>query len=88
MRSLWIMALVLTGLLCGCRTDNQTGWDYGRAYNTVFENQKLDPNAGDGSPVLGMDGKVASSAYTRYGEAKPKEEDKRIVPIFDVRRGQ
>lgn len=88
MRVFGILALVLAGMLFGCRTDSQTGWDYGRAYHTVFENQKLDPNAGDGSPVLGLDGKVADAAYTRYKEAKPKEEEKRIVPIFDVRKGQ
>lgn len=88
MRMLAIMALVLAGALFGCRTDNQTGWDYGRAYHTVFENQKLDPNAGDGTPVTGLDGKVAAGAYARYTVAKPQDQEKRITPIFDVRKGQ
>jgi hypothetical protein len=88
MRVLTIMAVVLAGMLAGCQTDNQVGWDYGRAYHTVFENQKLDPGAGGDTPVVGMDGKVATAAYTRYEQAKPTEEEKKLTPILDIRKGQ
>jgi hypothetical protein len=85
MRALGIMAFVLAGLLAGCQTDSQLGWDYGRAYHAVFENQKLDPQAGDDTPVVGMDGKVAAATYTRYENAKPPSDEKPqpVVLNFD-----
>lgn len=89
LRAMAIVAAVgLVGLLAGCRTDSQPGWDYGRAFHTVFENQKLDPNAGDGRPVEGMTGPVAAAAYSRYEKAKPTEQEKKPGHILDIRSGQ
>ena len=83
-RITWLAAaVVLAGLLGGCNVDKQYNWDYGRAYHTVFENQKLDPNAGDDSPVTGMDGKVAAAAYARYETAKPRKDDKKAPRLVE-----
>lgn len=81
-RVVWILLVVSAGVLCGCRVNDQYCWDYGRAYHTVFENQKLEPTAGDDTPVMGMDGKVAASAYKRYEETKPASKDKPVPTIL------
>ena len=82
-RFLWIALAVLAGgAMAGCQVDKQYAWDYGRAYHTVFENQKLDPSAGDDTPVAGMDGAVAAAAYKRYEEAKPESRDKPAPTIL------
>ena len=88
MRALAIAMVVLAGFLAGCQTEKEIGWNYGQAYHTVFENQKLDPKAGDGTPVTGMNGTVAAAAYVRYEETKPTEAEKKVIPILDVRKGQ
>jgi len=73
----------LAAALAGCQADKQLSWDYGRAYHTVFENQKLDPHAGDDSPVVGMDGEKALSAEDRYEKAAP-DEKKQNVGAFEA----
>jgi len=78
----WITLAVAAGLLLGCRVNDQYTWDYGRSYHTVFENQKLDPAAGDDRPVTGMDGTVAAAAYKRYEEAKPESKEKPAPTIL------
>ncbi len=70
------MLLALAGLGAGCQAEKQRTWDYGRSFHTVFENQKLNPQAGDGSPVVGMDGQRAASAYERYVAKAPAEAKK------------
>ena len=74
----WIMAAAVgLGLLAGCNVDKQYNWDYGRAYHTVFENQKLNPAAGDDRPVTGENAAVALAAQKRYEEAKPPADEKK-----------
>ena len=64
----------LVGSLAGCQTtDKEMNWDYGKAYHTVFENQKLDPGAGNDIPIASMDGTRAASAYERLEKAAPEE---------------
>jgi len=80
---LWILGVVLAGFLAGCQVDKQPpGWDYGQAYHTVFNNQKIDPNAGDDNPVVGMPGVKAGMAYDRYEQAAPPKEDQPIRSIM------
>lgn len=80
----WIAAAAVTcGLLTGCNVDKQYNWDYGRAYHTVFENQKLNPAAGDDTPVTGLNGTVAVAAQTRYEEAKPAAEEKKSPVLVE-----
>ncbi len=61
-------ALFLLPLLAGCGGKDETrGWEMGEAYHTVFENQKLNPDAEpDGGMVEGLDGEKAKAAYIRY----------------------
>lgn len=75
----WTLALALAtmALATGCQADKSMSWDYGKAYHTVFESQKFDPQAGDDSPVVGMDGAKAGLAYDRYEKAEPPKEEKR-----------
>ena len=75
MRSMFfLIAAALAATLAGCQAEKESvGWDYGKAYHTVFENQKLDPAAGDDSPVVGMDGPRAVLAYDRVEKAAPDE---------------
>jgi hypothetical protein len=75
-RVFWLSVLALAGLLAGCQAEKDTTWDYGRSFHAVFENQKLDPCAGDGSPVAGMPGEKAALAYDRYEKAEPPKEEK------------
>ncbi len=69
-----LAALLATGLLAGCQAAKEPGWDYGRSFHAVFENQKLDPAAGDGSPVAGMSGEKAALANDRYEKAEPPKD--------------
>jgi len=67
---------LFTGLLAGCQTqttDKSLVWDYGRSYHTMFEAQKVDPSAGDDTPITSMDGVRAASAYERLEKAAPPE---------------
>jgi len=74
MAALAVLAGALVGSLAGCQTtDKEMTWDYGKAYHTVFENQKLDPNAGDDTPIASMDGTRAAAAYERLEKAAPEE---------------
>ena len=80
----WIMAAAVgLGLLAGCNVDKQYNWDYGRAYHTVFENQKLNPDAGDDTPVAGINGRAAVAAQKRYEEAKPPVEEKKAPVLVE-----
>jgi hypothetical protein len=75
----WILAAALAATLSGCQSDKQAlSWDYGKAYHTVFENQKIDPAAGDGSPVLGLDGTRAAAAYDRLEQTAPDEKKQHV----------
>lgn len=68
------LGLILAGFLAGCQTtDKSMSWDYGRAYHTVFESQKIDPNAGDDTPIASLDGVRTASAYERLEKAAPPE---------------
>ena len=89
-RWMWTMGIVMAALMAGCQADKQLSWDYGRAYHTVFENQKLDPKAGDDSPVEGLSGVKAASAYDRYEKAEPKKdnEDRKISTIMGFSQGK
>jgi len=70
----FLLAAALAATLAGCQAEKEPlSWDYGKAYHTVFENQKIDPAAGDDSPVLGMDGTRAALAYERMEKAAPDE---------------
>ncbi len=76
MKRLTFAALaVTTALLVGCEADKQMNWDYGKAYHTVFENQKLNPNAGDDTPVVGMDGSRAALMYERHEKTAPEKKE-------------
>jgi len=69
-----VLAATLGGGLAGCQTtDKEMNWDYGKAYHTVFENQKIDPSAGDDTPIASMDGIRAGAAYERMEKAAPEE---------------
>lgn len=76
---LWIVAAALTGLLAGALTGCQAekeniGWDYGKAYHTVFEAQKIAPAAVDDKPVDSMGGTRAVLAYDRLEKQAPEEQ--------------
>lgn len=83
-RFLWIAILALAVGLVGCyEAERPYSWDYGRAFHTAFESQKLDPTAGgDDTPVTGLNGTMAASAYKRYEEAKPESKDKPTPTIL------
>lgn len=69
MRARMVMIVVGAALvLCGCQDDAQkkSAWEFGRAYHTVFESQRLNPEAGDDTPVAGMDGKKAMAIHDLY----------------------
>ncbi len=78
----WLLGVALAGLLAGCQAEKDLNWDYGRSYHAVFDNQKLDPAAGDGSPVTGMPGGKAVLAYDRYEKAEPPKEQKQGESIM------
>jgi hypothetical protein len=80
---IWIVAAALVGLLAGCNVDKQYTWDYGRAYHAVVENQKLNPEAGDDSPVVGENARVAAAAQKRYEEAAPPKEEKKSPVLVE-----
>ena len=72
--SRFALAAALAAALAGCQTtDKEATWDYGKSFHTVFDNQKVDPNAGDGSPIASMDGVRAAAAYERMEKAAPAE---------------
>ena len=81
MRSVvWIIAAALVGMLAatltGCQAEKESvGWDYGKAFHTVFENQKIDPHAGDDTPITSMDGTRAALAYERLEKQAPEEKN-------------
>lgn len=79
--ALALMALAALAL-AGCQAEKERTWDYGKSFHAVFENQKLDPGAGDGSPVTGLDGDKTAQAYDRYEKAKPAEKETR--PILNI----
>ena len=83
-RFLWIAVFVLAAWLAGCHDmERQYSWDFGRSFHSVFENQKLDPAAGEeDKPVTGQSGVVAAAAYKRYEEAKPESKDKPAPTIL------
>lgn len=87
-RLAWIVAAALVGLMAACQVDRQYSWNYGRAFHTVFENQKLDPAAGDDTPVTGLDGTVAATGYTRYQKAKPESKDRPAPTILEFSKSQ
>ncbi|UJX41339.1 hypothetical protein K9F62_01175 [Desulfovibrio sp. JY] len=80
--------LALFGLLAGCQADKTQNWDYGKSFHAVFDNQKIDPTAGDDTPVVGMDGEKAAMAYDRYQQAKPTEKETASNPILNIAKGQ
>ncbi|MFP5257383.1 MAG: hypothetical protein ACLGQH_00040 [Acidobacteriota bacterium] len=68
------LGMILAGFLAGCQTtDNSMSWDYGKSFHTVFNNQKIDPNAGDDTPIASMDGTRTALAYERLEKAAPPE---------------
>ena len=72
--ALAVALAALVGSLAGCQTtDKEMNWDYGKAYHTVFNNQKIDPSAGDDTPIASMDGTRAQAAYERMEKAAPEE---------------
>lgn len=78
---LWIVAAALAGLLAGsltgCQAEKENiGWNYGKAYHTVFEAQKIAPAAVDDKPVDSMDGARAVLAYDRLEKQAPDEKQK------------
>ena len=70
--------------LAGCQAEKERTWDYGKSFHAIFEKQKLDPAAGDDSPVVGLDGNKAAMAYERYEQAKPSEKDTAPKPIVSI----
>ncbi|MEA4855561.1 MAG: hypothetical protein AAGU21_14530 [Solidesulfovibrio sp.] len=72
------------GLLAGCQAEKDRSWDYGRSFHAVFDNQKLDPTAGDDTPVAGLDGEKTALAYDRYQKAKPSDKDAAPNPILNI----
>ncbi len=84
-----VPALAVLAMLCGglggCQAEKEQTWDFGKSFHTVFDNQKLDPAAGDGSPVVGLDGAKAAMAYDRYEKAKPSEKDAKLAPILNIK---
>ena len=70
--------------LAGCQAEKERTWDYGKSFHAIFEKQKLDPAAGDDSPVVGLDGTKAAMAYERYEQAKPSEKDAASKPILSI----
>ena len=89
-RWICLMAVAMAGLMAACQADKQLSWDYGRSYHAVFDNQKIDPNAGDDGPVEGLSGVKAASAYDRYEKAEPKKEtgDRKISTIMGFSQGK
>ena len=84
-RVLPALALALvTCALAGCQAEKERTWDYGKSFHAIFEKQKLDPAAGDDSPVVGLDGTKAAMAYERYEQAKPSEKDMAPKPILSI----
>ncbi|WP_428566448.1 MAG: hypothetical protein ACP59X_06285 [Solidesulfovibrio sp. DCME] len=72
------------GLLAGCQAEKERAWDYGKSFHAVFDNQKLDPAAGDDTPVVGLDGEKTALAYDRYQKAKPSDKDATPAPILNI----
>ena len=75
---LWITAAVLAGLLAGslagCQAAKEpVGWDYGKAFHTVFDAQKIAPAVVDETPVDAMSGPRAALAYERLEKQAPEE---------------
>lgn len=71
-----VPAALLAALACGPGGCNEfsrnTDWQYGAAYHKVFDNQKLNPDAGaEGTPVTGYDGQKAVNTMGQY-QNKPK----------------
>ena len=75
---------VCGGLLAGCQAEKDRTWDYGRSFHAVFDSQKLQPAAGDDTPVTGLDGTKAAQAYDRYEQAKPTEKETAPNPILNI----
>ena len=76
---LWMAAATLCGLLAGslsgCQAEKENiGWDYGKAYHTVFEAQKIAPAVVDDKPVDAMGGTRAALAYDRLEKQAPEEQ--------------
>lgn len=69
----YLAAAALVAALAGCQAEKQESWDYGRSFHTVFESQKVDPTAGDDSPMIGMDGQRATLAHERLEKQAPEE---------------
>ena len=58
----------------GCQAEKENiGWDYGKAYHTVFEAQKIAPAVVDDKPVDSMGGTRAALAYDRLEKQAPDE---------------
>lgn len=80
-----LAALAVLGLLLGgCQAEKDRTWDFGKSFHTVFNNQKLDPAAGDDSPVVGLDGAKTAMAYDRYEKVKPSEKEAAPTPILNI----
>ena len=68
------LGITLAGFLAGCQTaDKSMSWDYGKAYHTVFEAQKIAPAVVDDKPVDSMGGTRAALAYDRLEKQAPDE---------------
>jgi hypothetical protein len=68
MKTSFVPALALAGLLAGCSTVTPN-YDarFGDAVRGAKQNMTIDPEAGKKpDPVVGMDGKAAREAQTRY----------------------
>lgn len=72
-----IAAFILIGPVGCADTPDKPGWEYGESYHTMFENQKLNPQAGDAKPVEGMEGAKSTVIYDRYQQDKVGEQEKK-----------
>lgn len=88
MTRLAVLFCILAGLVSACQAEKNETWDYGRSFHAVFENQKLDPTAGDDTPVVGLDGEKAALAYDRYEKVKPTDKETAPSPILNILKGQ
>jgi len=70
-------AFVLAGAGGCADTPDKPGWEYGESYHSMFENQKLNPQAGAATPVEGLEGVKSNVIYDRYQQDKVGEQEKK-----------
>jgi len=71
------MVVGLAGCLESLSKKDDPGWKYGDSYHTMFDNQKLNPQAGDAAPVEGLEGVKSNVIYDRYQQDKVGEQEKK-----------